>query len=68
MTKKKNSRFNKSKYDQQYQKDHVKRIVISLNRERDLDLIDHLEPIQNVSGYVKRLIRKDMESDPDHKE
>lgn len=64
MRSKKELPFDKSKYDRQYMRDHVKRVVLSLNAQHDKDIIEHLEKVDNKSGYIKRLIRKDI-SDPD---
>ena len=36
-----------------------KRIEIKLNKKRDADIIKILEREENVSGYIKSLIRKD---------
>jgi hypothetical protein len=36
-----------------------KRVEIKLNKKRDEDIIKILEHEENVSGYIKSLIRKD---------
>lgn len=45
----------------EHDKLHAKRIYIKLNKENDKDILDHLENVPNKQGYIKRLIRKDME-------
>ena len=53
----------KSKYDQEFQKAHMKRITVWFNSEKDKDLIEKLESQpDSVSAYVKALIRKDLDS------
>lgn len=47
---------------QKYDAENTKRIYIKLNRNTDSDIIDVLESKSNIQGYVKSLIRKDMES------
>ena len=34
--------------------------MLNLNKVTDPDMIDHLESLDNVQGYIKRLIREDM--------
>lgn len=45
----------------QWQKEHIKRVVVKLNKESDKDILDHLDSLPNVQGYIKSLIRKDIE-------
>lgn len=55
------SKEDKSKYDQEFQKAHMKRITVWFNSEKDKDLIDRLESQpDSVSAYIKALIRKDL--------
>lgn len=37
------------------------RVHIALNNTTDKDIIDHLETVGNKQGYIKELIRKDMQ-------
>ena len=55
--------FEKSKYDQQYAKDHIKRKFIPFNdnNQDDSELLAWLATKDNVTAYVKQLIRADME-------
>ena len=51
----------KSKYDQEFQKTHMKHISIWFNREKDKDIIDRLESQPDTtSAYIKQLIRYDI--------
>lgn len=43
-----------------YNKTHVKQIKLNLNLRTDQDIINHLEALENKQGYIKELIRKDM--------
>ena len=57
------SKEEKSKYDQEYQKTHMRRIGVWFNLEKDKDLIDWFESRdESVSSYIKSLIRQDFES------
>lgn len=41
--------------------DNRKQLNIKLDVERDKDIIEKLDSIDNVRGYIKRLIRDDIE-------
>lgn len=41
--------------------DNRKQLNIKLDIERDKDIIEKLDSIDNVRGYIKRLIRDDIE-------
>lgn len=43
-----------------YDKANTKGIYLKLNRSTDADIIEKLEQIGNVQGYIKDLIRKDL--------
>jgi len=43
-----------------YNAKNVKQIKINLNRKTDADIIEQLDVCTNVQGYIKDLIRKDM--------
>lgn len=60
LTKVKGDSMSKTKYDLQYQKDNVKQVKFTLNRNTDQDIIEHLENQTNVNGYLKNLVRKDI--------
>lgn len=44
-----------------WDKEHTKQIKAKLNYNTDADIIEHLKNIDNVAGYLKDLIRRDME-------
>ena len=46
-----------------YDKAHTKQLHLKLNLESDADILNHLEQKQNVQGYIKQLIREDMNRD-----
>lgn len=49
------------KHRAEWEKNTLRRFVITLNRNQDNDMIEHLEKIGNVRQYLKTLIRKDMD-------
>ena len=55
--------FDKNKYDQEYNKAHIRRKFIPFNdtKQEDKELLAWLSEQGNVTQYVKGLIREDME-------
>ena len=53
----------KTAYDIQYAREHIKRKIIPFNVEKydDLLLLEWLSQQENITEYIKQLIRKDME-------
>lgn len=51
---------NQSTWSAKYDANNTKRIFLKLNKNTDKDIIEHLEG-KNKQGYIKSLIRKDME-------
>ncbi|MBR2159980.1 MAG: hypothetical protein IJ938_01560 [Clostridia bacterium] len=45
-----------------YDKANTKGIYLKLNKNTDADIIEYLEEVENVQGYIKTLIRKDMDN------
>lgn len=43
-----------------YQAAHIKQVLVKLNDRTDPDILAHLESIPNVQGYLKALIRADI--------
>lgn len=39
-----------------------KRVTIKLRKDRDIDIINHLESVENINQYIKDLILKDIEN------
>lgn len=49
-------------YNEAYQKENIKRVVVNLNKKTDADILDHLGKInERRQTYIKRLIREDMQ-------
>lgn len=48
------------KASMKYNAANVKQVKINLNKKTDADLIGHLEACSNMQGYIKELIRKNM--------
>lgn len=44
-----------------YEKDNVKRYVVKVVVNTEQDIIDRLESQENKMGYIKRLIREDIQ-------
>ena len=38
----------------------TRRVVVKLNRRTDADILDYMEGLDNMQGYIKDLIRADM--------
>lgn len=47
---------------QRYEKKTIKRIVVKLNKNTDAELIEYIEGIENVQGWIKNLMLKYMDS------
>ena len=43
-----------------YDKKNTKGIYLKLNKATDEDILKHLKDVENVQGYIKKLIRKDI--------
>lgn len=43
-------------------KDKFKKLSFKLNRETDADVLDKLASVESMQGYIKELIRKDIEN------
>ena len=54
------AKMDKAKYDMEYQKENVKQVKFTLNKNTDQDIIKKLDTVQNKNGYLKDLIRKDI--------
>ena len=39
---------------------NIVRVVVALNRNTDVDILEHLEGVENRQGYIKALIRADI--------
>ena len=45
-----------------YEAANVKRVMLKLNFNTDMDILEKLDEVDNVNGYIKRLIREDMKA------
>lgn len=45
-----------------YMKNTMKQMMIQFHREHDKNILDWLDQQENKSGYIKDLIRRDMEA------
>lgn len=52
---------NKKAYIMEYKRSKIKRVPFDLNMETDADILQFLEEIKNKSGYIKNLIREDID-------
>ena len=43
-----------------YDKANTKQLVLKLNKKTDKDILTHLDALPNKQGYIKELIREDM--------
>lgn len=43
-----------------YDKENTIQVRFKLNKKTDADIIEHLQTVDNKQGYLKDLIRKDM--------
>lgn len=48
-------------YNNQFQKESYKRVVVKLSKKNDSDLMRFLDKKDNVTMYIKKLIRADMQ-------
>lgn len=48
-----------------YNKENMKQIAFTLNRNTEKDILDKLESVPNKNGYIKECIRRCMEMDRD---
>jgi hypothetical protein len=55
--------FDKATYDQEYHRQNLTQKKINFNRQNDEDrqLLEHLDKQNNVSMYIKGLIREDID-------
>jgi len=63
MDKGENRMGNNIKYIDEWKKKNVKFIKFYINREKEKDILEHLEKQQNKRAYLIDLIRKDMENE-----
>lgn len=44
-----------------YDAEHTRQIVLKLNRRTDADILRKLDDVPNKQGYIKQLVRADIE-------
>ena len=44
-----------------YNKEHMVQICVKLNKKKDADIIEHIFSKKSKSGYIKDLVRADLE-------
>ena len=44
-----------------YDKTHTTQFILKLNNKTDADIIEQLKEVENRQGYIKKLIREDIE-------
>lgn len=55
------SEFDQAKYVYEYQKEKTQRVALQFNKIHDADILRHLSTKPNKQGYIKALIRADIE-------
>ena len=45
---------------EKYDKANTKQVILKLNKKTDKDILTHLDALPNKQGYIKELIREDM--------
>ena len=56
---------NRYQYQKAYVLKHYTPFTVVMNREKDKDLIAHLQAKENKSEYIKELVRRDMDGTAD---
>ena len=49
--------MSKKDYDLNYQKNNIKRVYLTLNKEHDKDIIEYIDSLDNVNGEIKEVLR-----------
>ena len=44
-----------------YEKKNIKQVLLKLNRRTEPELVAKIESVENKAGYLKELIRRDLE-------
>ena len=50
-----------SEAKKRYDKQHTKQIALKLNKKTDADILARLGRVDNMQGYIKKLIREDID-------
>lgn len=54
-------KFNQSEYVDEYRRENIRQIGFGINKATEADLLEWLDRQKNKQGYIKQLIREDME-------
>lgn len=52
---------NKNEYIKKYKREKCVHICLQLNKETDADIIERLSQVPNKCGYIKQLVREEIE-------
>lgn len=44
-----------------YERDNLLRVMVKFNRKKEPDLVERMEQQENKAGYIKRLVKEDIE-------
>ena len=50
----------RKRYHNAYQTEHYKTVSVTVNRDKDADVLTRLTEQKNVSGYVRELVKRDI--------
>ena len=53
----------KRRANKKYDAANTKQVHLKLNLKTDADILEHLEKQESIQGYIKHLIREDMNKD-----
>lgn len=53
------------KANARYAKTNMKQVKLTLNKNTDADILARLDACPNIAGYIKQLVRADIEARPD---
>lgn len=59
--KKKRKPYYNKEHQARYKKKQIKQYAVPMNRVTDADIIERLDAQENKLGYIKKLIREDIE-------
>lgn len=57
----------KRKANARYDAVNTTKVMLKLNLNTEMDIIERLEEVGNKNGYIKQLIREDIERNKEHK-
>lgn len=56
------------KSNAKYEKENLLRVLVKFNRKTEPDLVERMESQENKAGYLKRLVKDDIERDAQENE